>query len=100
MPNNRTLIRGGTVIDVEAGTVLPATDVLVEGEHIVAVGPRIDAPGAEMIDSTHHIVLPGFVDVHRHAWQAALRATAIDVDLQTYLERVLGQYGPRFTAEH
>ncbi|WP_454852464.1 amidohydrolase family protein [Promicromonospora soli] len=100
MPQKRTVIRGGTVIDVEAGTALPATDVLVEGEHIVAVGPGLDARGAEIIDAADRMVLPGFVDVHRHAWQAALRATAIDVDLQTYLERILGQFGPRFSAAH
>jgi 5-methylthioadenosine/S-adenosylhomocysteine deaminase len=100
MPLHRTVIRGGTVIDVEAGTALPSTDVLVEGEHIIAVGPGLDVPGAEIIDATDRIVLPGFVDVHRHAWQAALRGTAIDIDLQTYLERILGQFGPRFAAEH
>jgi cytosine/adenosine deaminase-related metal-dependent hydrolase len=100
MTEQRILIRGGTVIDVESGAAQPSTDVLIEGEHIAAVGPDLDAAGAEIIDATDRIVVPGFVDVHRHAWQAALRATAVDVDLQTYLERILGQFGPRFAAEH
>lgn len=97
---NLLLLRGGHVIDVEHGTATFSTDVLIDGARIVAIGRDLDATGATVIDASRQIVLPGFVDVHRHTWQTAVRASAIDVDLRTYLERVLGRFGSRFTAEH
>jgi 5-methylthioadenosine/S-adenosylhomocysteine deaminase len=48
-------------------------DVLIEGGVIAAVAERIDAPDAEVIDATDRIVMPGFVDNHRHTWQTAFR---------------------------
>ncbi|HWE92181.1 MAG TPA: amidohydrolase family protein [Pseudonocardiaceae bacterium] len=98
MSASRLLVRGGTVIDTEPEpTVHIGTDVLVEGDRIAAVGPNIDAADAEVIDATDRIVLPGFVDTHRHVWQSVLRGTAIDIDLAGYRDIVLGQYGPRLS---
>ena len=53
-------------------------DVLVEGERIVAVGPDIEASECEVIDARDTIVMPGFVDTHRHTWQTALRGICAD----------------------
>jgi cytosine/adenosine deaminase-related metal-dependent hydrolase len=41
-------------------------------------------------------VLPGFVDTHRHTWQAGLRAFGPDISLARYLELVLGVIAPRY----
>ncbi|HEV2781220.1 MAG TPA: amidohydrolase family protein [Actinophytocola sp.] len=96
MATGRLLVRGGDVIDTEPEPVLrPATDVLVEDGRIAAVGPDLPADGAEIIDATDRLVLPGLVDTHRHVWQAALRAVAVDDDLGAYLQRVLFGLGPR-----
>ncbi|MFL6142616.1 MAG: amidohydrolase family protein [Labedaea sp.] len=94
--SERLLIRGGDVIDTEPEPVLHrGADVLVDGGVIVAVGPRLDAAGAQVIDAGRRIVLPGFVDTHRHTWQAVLRTAAVDDDLGSYLQRVLFGFGPR-----
>jgi len=98
------LLRGGVVIDTEPEVVARrATDVLIENSRIAAVGPDliadVEASEVEVIDATERIVLPGFVDTHRHLWETALRGVAVDADLGVYFERVLGQYGPRFRAE-
>jgi cytosine/adenosine deaminase-related metal-dependent hydrolase len=45
---------------------------------IVEVAERVDAPEAEVIDATDRIVMPGFVDNHRHAWQTAFRGVGAD----------------------
>ena len=71
----KTLISGGLVatVDPTVGTI--AGDILVEDDVIVAVG-QVDpgrAAGAEIIDATEKIAMPGFVDVHRHTWQSAIR---------------------------
>lgn len=93
----RLLLRNGYVIDTEPEPVArPRTDVLIEDDRIAAVGPGLPEDGATVIDATDRIVLPGFVDTHRHAWQAALRGAAPDVDLNGYLGLVLGQFAPRF----
>ncbi len=67
------LLRGGTVID---GTGAPrlVADVSIEGERIAAVGLRLPAHGAEVIDVTGRIVAPGFIDVHTHDDQIVLAA--------------------------
>jgi cytosine/adenosine deaminase-related metal-dependent hydrolase len=48
-------------------------DVLVEDGLITEVGPEIRARDAETIDATDTIVMPGFVDTHRHAWKTLFR---------------------------
>ncbi len=65
----RTLISGGTVV---TATGAQAADVLVDGERIVALaapGSEVVtafADGAQRIDATGRLVLPGAVDVHTH----------------------------------
>ncbi len=60
-----TLLRGATVVD---GTGAPGrrADVLVEGDRIRAVEPRLTAPGAEVIDLDGLVLAPGFIDIHTH----------------------------------
>jgi 5-methylthioadenosine/S-adenosylhomocysteine deaminase len=63
---DRLLLRGGTVLTVDPDLGdLPKGDVLIEGDTIAQVAPQIDAD-AEVIDASGRIVIPGFVDTHRH----------------------------------
>jgi cytosine/adenosine deaminase-related metal-dependent hydrolase len=48
-------------------------DVLIEGEKIAAVAPELNAAGAQVIDAHDTIIVPGFVDCHRHSWETPLR---------------------------
>jgi 5-methylthioadenosine/S-adenosylhomocysteine deaminase len=84
----RVLVKGGFVLSMDAGLGdLPVGDVLIEDGVIVAVAPSIDVDpvGVEVIDATNRIVLPGFVDTHRHTWQAPWRNIASDWSLFHYL---------------
>ena len=67
------LIRNGAVITVDKTGVLPRADVLIRDGRIEAVGPDLAAAGAETIDATDMIVMPGFVDTHYHMWSAVGR---------------------------
>jgi N-acyl-D-amino-acid deacylase len=58
------VIRGGTLID-GTGSPARAADVAINGGVITAVGDDIGA-GAEEIDATGSLVLPGWVDIHAH----------------------------------
>src|SRR4051812_25652754 len=73
------LIRGGAVITVDPKLgVLEKADVHVRSGEIVAVGPTLDAPGAEIIDASDMIVMPGFVDTHWHMWGSIGRTFVTD----------------------
>ncbi|MER6208151.1 amidohydrolase family protein [Streptomyces sp. NPDC001642] len=75
----KTLLTGGTVLTMDPAVPdLARGDVLIEDGVIVEVAARIDAPDAEVIDATDRIVMPGFVDNHRHSWQTAFRGAGAD----------------------
>ncbi len=67
------LIKGGAVITVDPTLgVLPQADILVRAGRIEAIGADLAASsaGAEVIDATDMIVMPGFIDTHYHLWSA------------------------------
>jgi 5-methylthioadenosine/S-adenosylhomocysteine deaminase len=71
----KLLIRGGYVLPVE-GDDIPGGDVAIDGSRIVSVGLGLDLPGAQVIDATGHIVMPGLIDTHWHMWCTLLRNMA------------------------
>src|SRR3954462_4227016 len=76
------LLRGGCVLSLDRAVGdFEQADVLVEGNKISAIRPNIDAPNAETIDASNTIVMPGFVDTHRHMWQGYLRNVLPDGSL-------------------
>jgi cytosine/adenosine deaminase-related metal-dependent hydrolase len=97
---DRILIRGGTVLtqDSELGE-MPATDVLVEGDKIAAVGRDLPADGAMVIDATGDVVIPGFVDSHRHTWETSIRTCAPDYTLGAYFGAILDKFAPNYRPE-
>src|SRR5437764_7200948 len=97
----RLLIRNGLVVDTEpVARPTGHTDVLISDGRIAEVGTGLAAPeGAEVIDATGRIVLPGFVDTHRHTWQSALRAAGSDMTLAGYVDLVLAGHAPRYRPE-
>ena len=70
------LLKGGTVLslDPKVGD-FDTADVLIDGSKIAAVGPNLkDVPSnAVVIDASQSIVMPGFIDTHRHMWEGQLR---------------------------
>lgn len=82
----QTLLRNGTVITAAAaGEVLVGADILISNGKIAEIGHGLEAGDAEVIDITGRIVLPGFVDTHRHTWQSVIREIASDWSLTEYL---------------
>lgn len=59
----KRLLKGGTVV---SGSGSAAADVLIDGERIAAVGPSLQADGAETVDVAGKLLFPGFIDAHTH----------------------------------
>src|SRR3954464_5310439 len=57
------LLSGGTVVTADASF---RADVAIEGERIAAVGTDLAANGAEVVDVSGALVMPGFIDGHTH----------------------------------
>jgi cytosine/adenosine deaminase-related metal-dependent hydrolase len=96
----RTLIRGGIVVTVDKTLgEMPGADILIEDDRIVAVGHGLSAEGAKVIDAKGDIVIPGFVDTHRHTWETSIRTCAPDYTLGAYFAAILDQFAPKYRPE-
>jgi 5-methylthioadenosine/S-adenosylhomocysteine deaminase len=94
--SEKKLLRGGRVLsmDPDIGD-LERGDVLIEDDRIAAVQPSIEAD-AEVIDASGRIVIPGFVDTHRHTWETAIRNCAPNATLDDYFVEVLDTFAPLY----
>ena len=98
------VIRGGTAI---LPTGQRHTDIAVTGGIISAIGSEVKG-GAEVIDATGLVVLPGVVDAHAHfnepgradweGWEAGTRGAAAG-GVTTVLEMPLNAHPPTTTAD-
>lgn len=69
------VIRNAYVMTMEATTSdLKDADVHVKDGIIVAVGQKLNAPGATAIAGAGMIVLPGLIETHWHMWNTLLRS--------------------------
>ncbi len=62
-----TVLHAAHLLDVAGGQLLSPGEVLVEGTHILAVGPSVPHPaGAFSIDLGTATLMPGLIDAHTH----------------------------------
>ncbi len=83
----------GTIGELEQGSVL------IEDGRILAVERDLGEIDAETIDAAGGVIMPGFVDTHRHTWQTSLRGICSDWTLMDYFLGVRSTLSPRYTAE-
>jgi cytosine/adenosine deaminase-related metal-dependent hydrolase len=84
----RTLIRGATVVTMDAAGVLPVADILVTGDRLTEIAPHLIVDDAEIIDATGCIIIPGLINAHMHTWQTALRGVAANWTLTEYFRKM------------
>lgn len=95
----RTLIRGSCIVSIDGAIGdLPRGDILIENGKIAEVAPGIDAGEALVIDASDTIAIPGFVDTHRHVWQAAMRSVTADWSLMDYFRGIRMRAAAAFRA--
>jgi 5-methylthioadenosine/S-adenosylhomocysteine deaminase len=91
--NGYVLSMDAAIGDIERGSVL------IEGSQIVAVERDLGSVDAEVIDAAGGVIMPGFVDTHRHTWQTALRGICADWTLMDYFLGMRSTLSPRYGAE-
>jgi cytosine/adenosine deaminase-related metal-dependent hydrolase len=95
-----TLLKGGNVISLAADHPDAFVgDVLIGDDRILAIGESLGAGGADVIDVTGRIIMPGLVNAHLHTWQTGLRGACSDWALGDYLRIMHGVIAPAFTPE-
>jgi 5-methylthioadenosine/S-adenosylhomocysteine deaminase len=86
------LIRGATIITLDAGNRILEGDVLVTGGRIAALnlassGAAAHArAGTEVIEASGKVLIPGFVQTHVHLCQTLFRGAADDLALIEWLK--------------
>src|SRR4051794_25761272 len=100
MSSQRLLIRNGFVVsmDPDVGEIANG-DVLVEDGTIVEIGRGLEVSDAERIDASGMIVMPGFIDTHRHTWQTPVRGVLPSCTLDHYFAVMLGSVGGHYRPE-
>ncbi|MDX1500417.1 MAG: amidohydrolase family protein [Woeseiaceae bacterium] len=61
-----TVLRGGTLLDVESGELKADTTIVVEGNRIRSVGSARIPRGANVVDVSGKYIVPGLWDKHLH----------------------------------
>jgi 5-methylthioadenosine/S-adenosylhomocysteine deaminase len=80
----RKLLKGGIVLTLEQrdheGTGdFEKADVLINGKKIEAIGPNLgNGQGAQVIDCSGTIVMPGFITTHHHQYETPARSVIPD----------------------
>jgi len=97
--SSRVLLSGAHVVSLDDAVGELTGDVLVEDGKIAAVAAGLDAPDAERLDLSGDIVLPGFVDTHRHTWQTPFRGVCADWTLEEYFRGIRMTVSPNCSAE-
>jgi 5-methylthioadenosine/S-adenosylhomocysteine deaminase len=97
---DRILIRDAIVLtqDDSLGE-MPDADILIDGDRIAEVGRGLSADGARVIEADGDIVIPGFVDTHRHTWETSIRTSAPDYTLGAYFGAILDKFAPKYRPE-
>ena len=94
------LIRNATLLTMDPSLGdISGGDVLIRDGEIAAVEPNLRATADEVIDGENCIVLPGFIDGHRHLWQTALRNYNEVWGYDQYFTEGLGRYAVCYTPE-
>lgn len=95
----RTLIRGAAIVTMDEQGDLPEGDILVTGDTLTEIAPRIHADDAQLVDATGHIIIPGLINAHMHTWQTALRGLAANWTLLEYFRKMHAGLATVFTPD-
>lgn len=98
--NHKIWIRNTQILSM-TGAALQNGDILIENDKIAAIG-AVDAQmaeGAQIIDGSRTIAMPGLVNTHTHAAMTLLRSYADDMELMPWLNEKIWPAEAKFVNE-
>lgn len=78
---SKILIKGATIKGKEA-------DLLIDGNIISKIAPKIDVRADRVISGKDRTVIPGLINMHTHAAMTLLRGASEDLPLQQWLNKI------------
>lgn len=95
------LIKGATVVTLDAGNLIFDGDVFIENGRISALEASLGASfsSVDVIDGRGCVLLPGFVQTHVHLCQTLFRGAADDLALINWLKKRVWPMEAAHTAE-
>lgn len=96
------LIKGATVVTLDARNKTFDGDVLIEGSRIVELGESLGATAnkvTQVIDARGRVLMPGFVQTHIHLCQTLFRGSADDLSLIDWLTKRIWPMEAAHTAD-
>lgn len=98
--SHKIWIRNTQILSM-TGAALQSGDILIENDKIAAIG-AVDAQmaeGAQIIDGSRAIAMPGLVNTHTHAAMTLLRSYADDMELMPWLNEKIWPAEAKFVNE-
>ncbi len=82
----KQLIKNGLIVTADAQGKVIKGDLLIEADHILAIGESLPDDDAVVFDATPYIVIPGLIQTHIHLCQTLFRNLADDLPLLEWLQ--------------
>ena len=98
----RTLLRGGSVLDIHTGRESQNETVIVRGDRVVAVAATASTPaqaGDREFDLKGYTLLPGLIDVHVHLTGATDFDPYFELSMTPGKEAIIGVENAKTTLE-
>lgn len=100
--SGRTLLRAGAVLDVRSGREMRDETVVIEGDHVVSLGPTAGLaakPGDREVDLRSETLMPGLIDVHTHLTGVTDFDPYFELTMTPGKEAILGVENAKTTLE-
>ncbi len=72
------LLQNLSLLEPETGHLQPGMKIRIEGDKVVAVGKRVAAGGAEVVDCGGRTVMPGLIDSHVHVMLSSVSIPSLE----------------------
>jgi cytosine/adenosine deaminase-related metal-dependent hydrolase len=86
------ILRGGTVVTMDARRSVLRADLLIDGDRIARIGSFRAPRGVRILECAGKAVIPGLVQAHVHLCQALFRNHADGLDLLDWLSERIWPY--------
>ncbi len=94
------LIRGARVLTPDGDPHQPAIqDIRIEDGAIAEIGRNLPANGADVIDATDRLVIPGFINAHYHSHDTLAKGVMEETPLETWRLLALPPQYPKRSRE-